>query len=290
MAFRPIEKFADITPVVASGKASASLPAFGVYHAIHLVCTDGGTAVSASNIANNLTNVKITLNGRTAFEASAEAIQLLYEAQYFKKADVAPIAGVLTIPLSPDHLTNMNIANRLGWGMQDVGTMQLELTFSASVGTTGHTDAIAVYVERTQPSANLGAHRELQRVERNFTGSGDQEITDIPFTRDEKTAGLHLMYNGVSATINTVELLLNNDTIQTYEPLIQRAVLEKRGRKEMVTGAGTSLFQIPFDLTDDDTGYLDHNILEDLRLRVNWSAAPGAFTILREIYKGSNNG
>ena len=89
-----------------------------------------------------------------------------------------------------------------------------------------------------------------------------------------------MLYDGSAAVINKVELLLNNDTIQTFEPLIQRAVLEKRGRKYMVTAAANSLFQMAFDLTDDDTGYLDHNILEDLRLRVNWSAAPGAFTIL----------
>lgn len=288
MGFRPVEKFADITPVTASGKASANLPAFGVYHAIHLVCTDGGAAVSVANILADITNVKLTLDGRTAFEASAAAIQKLQEAQYFKLADVAPIAGVLRIPLSPDHLTNQNVANALGWGMGGVNVFQLELTFGASVATAGHVDAIAVYVERTQPTQALGAHRELLRVERNFTGSGDQEITDIPFTLDEKTAGLHLLYDGSAAVINTVELLLNNDTVQTFEPLISRSILESRGRKYMVTAAANSLFQLAFDLSNDDSGFLDHSILEDLRLRVNWSAAPGSFTILREVYKGQN--
>ena len=170
--------------------------------------------------------------------------------------------------------------------MTGVTVFQMELTFSANVTTATHTDAIAVYIERTQPSQPLGIHRRLLRIERNFAGSGDQEIDDIPFTPGELTAGLNFLYDGSAAVINTVELLLNNTAVQTYEPLIQRAILEKKERKHMVTAAANSLFQIPFDLSGDGSGYLDHAALEDLRIRVNWSAAPGSYTILRELYTG----
>jgi hypothetical protein len=286
--FRALEKFADITPVAASGKATAILPAFGVYHALHLVCTDGGAAVSVANIADNITNLKLTFNGTTVYEASAVAIQKLYEAQYFKLADVAPIAGVLTIPLSTDHLTAYIAGQAMGWAMDGITTFQLELTFSANVAGAGHTDKIEVYIERTFPKAaeRSPMHRRLFSISRNFAGSGDQEITDIPFNSNELTAGLHLLYDGSAAVVNSVDLVLNNDEVKKYIPLIQRAELEKRGRKYMVTGAANSLFQIPFDLSGDLSGFLDHRALEDVRLRVNWSAAPGSFRIIRETYVG----
>jgi hypothetical protein len=288
--FRALEKFADITPVAASGKATAVLPPFGIYHAIHLVCTDGGAAVSVANILDNITNVKLTFNGSTVFEANAATIQKLYEAQYFKLADVAPIAGVLTIPLSTDHLTNYIAGQAMGWSMAGITTFQLELTFSANVAGSGHTDKIEVYVNRTFPKAGEAVspmHRRLYTISRNFTGSGDQEITDIPFNSNELTAGLHLLYDGSAAVINSLDLVLNNDEVKKYIPLIQRAELEMRGRKYMVTAAANSLFQIPFDLSGDLSGYLDHRALEDVRLRVNWSAAPGSFRIIREVYVGA---
>lgn len=286
--FRDLEQFADITPVVASGKATARLPAFGEYQAIHLQCLDSGAAaVSVANILADITNIKLTLNGTTAWEASAAALQKLYEAQYFKLADVAPIAGVLTIPLANDFLTKFADTRITGWGMANVDTFQLELTFGASVATATHISTIEVFVERVPTNAALGLHRRLYTITRNFPSAGDQDITDIPFNTNELTAGLHLLYDGSAAVVNQLELKLNNDTRQIFTPLIQRAVLEKRGRKFMVAGAANDLFQIPFDLSNDGSGYLDHRLLEDMRILVNWSAAPGTFYILREVYVGA---
>ena len=288
MAFRLMQKFADITPVAASGKATADLPASGTYYSILLHCLDGGAAVSVANIIADITNVRLTLDGTTVWEASAQAIFNLFDQRY-NAYGASPQAGVLPILLSADHLESMNEAEITGYGMGGIGVMQLEIDFGASVGTSGHIDQVAVYAERIASTRPLGLHRELHRYERSFASSGDQEITDLPiekFKGSVATAAYHLLYDGSAAVVQDVEVIVNSNVVKKFKPDTVKHVLERSRRKNMITTAAGSMFTIPFDKSNNLTGFLPHVGLDDFRIKVNWSAAPGAYTVVRESYHG----
>ena len=288
MGFRPIEKFASITPVAASAKASADLPAAGTYYSIELHCLDAGAAVSVANITADILNVKITLDGTTVWEASAAAIYKLYEHHFAKHDGADPIPGVLPIILAPDYLTQTSEANIIAYGMANVGVMQLEVTFNSAITV----DQIDVYVERQSGAAGnrpLGTHKRLLTLVRDFGSSGVQEITDLPIASGNGsivTAAYHFLYDGSAAVINSIEVLANNATVMNLVPDISQQILEKKGRKFMVAGAANDLYSVCFDLSNDLTGYLNNKDLNDLRFKVDWSAAPGSYRLLRESYYG----
>jgi hypothetical protein len=285
--FRPLEKFADMASVVASGIATADLPAAGTYYTIWLHCLDGGAAVSLANIKADILNVKLTLNGTTFLEASSTALYAIYEEQYAEQGAV-PRAGMLPITLAPDHLERTLDSDQLALGMGGITALQLELTLGAATATAGHVDQIAVYVERLPTTRPVGTHRKLLKFARSFASAGVQEITDLPFEAgsDAATAAYHLLYNGAAAVITDLEFIVNNQTIRKYAPLAAQSQNEKAGRKWMVAGAAGDLFSIPFDLSGDLTGYLGHEDVYDLRMRTTWSAAPNAYEIYRESYHG----
>lgn len=287
MGFRPIEKWADLNPVTANGKATADLPPAGTYYAIYLECLDGGVPVSAANIAADIQNVKVTLDGRTVYEISGVGIQKLYEHHYAHNNSAAPIAGCLPLLFAPDFLSRNMDSEVIAWGMADQGVIQVEVDFGALVNTAGHIDQVAVYTERTQANRPLGTHRQVLRFERSFASAGDQEIVDLPVEKgDVVTAAFHILYDGSAAVINQFEVIANNNIVMNLSPTIAQQQLEKRDRKFMVAAAANDLFSVPFDLSGDLNGFLPHVGLNDLRLRVNWSAAPGAYTIIRESYHG----
>lgn len=289
MAFHLLEKFADVSPVAASGQATADLPQAGTYHAFFLHCLDGGAAVSKANIIDNLTNIKLTLDGVNVLTGDAAFFFDLYE-QHYAKRDITIPAGCLPIMLSPQYLDNADEAQVLGYGMADAGVMQLELTFSSNVGTVGHTDQIQVFAERVAETRPLGVHKRILKFERSFASTGEQEITDLPIEpANAKIATLayHIQYAGQTATISNIEVIANNQVVMQGPPLIFQTMLEKAGRKYMVTGAADDLMTIPFDLFNNLKGYLPHKDLNDFRLKITWAtAAPSAYTIYRESIHG----
>ncbi len=291
MGFRPIEKFASLQGVAPSAKATADLPAAGTYYAIFLHCLDGGVGVSVANIAADILNVRITLDGVVVYEASGQAIQTFYDS-LFSRDGAAPRAGILPIILAPDYLTHARDSEMIAYGMGGVGVLQMEVDLGASIGTANHIDQIDVYVQRIPMTQPLGIHRRLLRFSRNFASAGVQEITDLPFEggADVATAAWAIQYNGAAAVINSVQVLANNQLVMDLVPNVAQAMMEKAGRKWEVSGSAADMFIVPFDLSNDLAGFLGHKDLNDFRMRVNWSAAPNAYSLYRMSYHGISTG
>lgn len=282
MAFHLVEKFADLSPVAASGVATAELPNGGTYHCFYLQCLDGGSNVSVANIKADITNIRLTLNGVNYVEMSANLAFDLYD--MFHEGDGATLpAGVLPIVLSPMALKEAGAMETFGYGMGGNPVLQLEISFGASIGTAGHIDQVQVYAERVAETRPLGLHQRVTKFERNFASSGTQEISDLPREGGDKTAttGFYLTYDGSSAVIKDIEVIANNQTVIKLTPALAQTLVEKAGRKWTVSGAADDVFPIPFDLFNNTQGFLPHKGLNDLRLKVEWSAAPNSYTIHR---------
>ena len=288
--FRPVERYADIASVAASGIGTADLPVAGTYYAIWLHCLDGGAPVSVANIIADILNVKLTLDGTTMYEANAAAIYDLWVQKYGKWGAAAD-PGMLPIVLCPDYFDLSREAAYLAWGMQNIKSFQLELTFGASVGTASHIDQVRVFVERSPVNVPLGEHYRLLKFARNFPSSGIQEVTELPTEGGAGVATLawHWQYDGSAAVINNVEAIVNNQVVFNAPPLVMKTEMIKSGWQQMVSGAANDLFTVPFSLSNDPLGFLPHASLNDLRFRLDWSAAPNAHTLFRESMHGIGN-
>ena len=287
MPFRPWEQYADVASVAASGIGTLDLPTAGTYYAIYLNCLDGGAAVSVANIKDNITNVKISLDGVNVIEADADFLYDLADQQYSHNNVYAPQAGVLPIFLAPDFLTNRVQGSALGYGMAGINSFQIELTFSANVTGAGHTDQIKVFVERSPITRPLGEYRRITKLQRSFASTGQQEITDLPREggSDVATTAWHVQFDGsATADLTHFEALLNSQSVIANLPkAIHQARLAKAGRKWMVGAAAKDLFSVPFDLSNDLQGYMSHADVNDLRFRLTWAtAAPGSYSLYRE--------
>lgn len=282
--FKPLEKFADINPITANGIATADLPVAGVYHAIYLRCiAPDGSAVSVANMKADIERIRLTLDGVNYFEPNSDAIFDLFT-YYYNKRGASVQAGIFPILLTPSYFENDVEAAPFGYGMADINTLQLEIEFGSAVNTAAHIAQVQVFVERTNQNRPLGTHRRLIRLERAFSSSGVQEVTDISFARGEGTVttAMHIQHDGSAAVINNVEVLVNNQVVVNAKPNVMQVMSELAGRKWMADTNTKSLFSIPFNLSNNGRGYLTHVGIEDLRLKIDWSAAPGSYTILHE--------
>lgn len=293
MPFRPIEKFADVNPVNANGTASASLTAAGVYHTVLLRCLDSaGAEISVANMKEDIKKVRITINGVNHYEPDGD---LLFDLQelYYAKDGASPVDGIVPIQLSPHHLENVDVVDNMGYGMAGVTAFQLEVEFGPDVGTAGHTSQVQVYTERPGADRPLGTHRRLISYERSFASAGVQEVNNLPIEPDTEgvvTNALHIQHDGTAARINNVEVKINNQVVMNVKPSVVKMLMERAGRKWMDDANANSLFSIPFDLIPGGAGYLSHVGVFDLRLNIEWSAAPSSFTIYRESTHGVGSG
>lgn len=289
--FRPIERFANLASIAASGTGTADLPVAGTYYALYLRCLDEtGAPVAIADIITDITNVKLALDGTTMYEASAAAILDLYEQKYAHRG-ASQVAGMLPIILCPDYFSLTREANFLAWGMQNIRSFQVEVTFGATAATAGNTNSIEVYVERSPVNNPLGEHYRLLKFARNFPSSGVQEVTELPTEGGKGVATLawHWQYAGNSAVISNVEAIINNQVVFNGPELVMRTAMNKAGWKSMVSGAANDLFTVPFGLSNDPLGYLPHDGLNDLRFRLTWSAAPNSHVLYRESMHGIGN-
>ena len=289
MPFRPWEQYSDVASVAASGIGTMDLPVAGTYYSLALQCLDGGAAVSVANIKDNITNVKLSLDGVNVLEADAHFLYDLADQQYSHNNVFTPQAGILPIFLTPDHLTNRVQGSALGWGMQGINSFQAELTFSANVGAVGHTDQVKVFVERSPITRPLGEYRRITKLARSFASTGQQEITDLPREGGSRvaTTAWHVQFDGSGgATLDNFEVLLNSQSVIANLPAaVHQHRAAKAGRKWLVSAAAKDLFSVPFDDSNDLNGYMSHGDVDDLRFRLTWgTAAPGAYSLYRESY------
>lgn len=289
--FRPLEKFANIASVVASGIGTADIPVAGTYYAMYLRCLDAGAAVTVANIIAGIQRVKLSLDGTTMYELNPAAIFDLWEQKYAKYG-AAPTNGMLPIILCPDYFDLSREADMLAWGMANIKSFQVELQFTASIGGAGQIDTIEVYVERTPVNSPLGEHYRALTYVRNFPSTGLQEVTELPIEGGGgvTTIAWHVQHAGATAVLSNVETLVNNQVVHNVPPLVMQTHLMKAGWKWMISGAADDLFTIPFAESNDPRGGLPHDKLNDLRFRLNWTgAAPNTHNLIRESMHGLGN-
>lgn len=289
--FRPLEKFANIATVVASGVGTADIPVAGTYYAMYLRCLDAAAAVSVANIIAGIQRVKLSLDGTTMFELNPAAIFDLNEQKYAKYG-YTPTPGLLPLILCPDYFDLNREADHLAWGMANIKSFQVELQFTANIGGANQIDTIEVYVERTPINSPLGEHYRALTYVRNFPSTGLQEVTELPIEGGGgvTTLAWHAQHAGATAVLSNCETLVNNQVVHNVPPVVMQNHLMKSGWKWMISGAADDLFTIPFGESNDPRGGLPHDKLNDLRFRFNWTgAAPNTFNLIRESMHGLGN-
>ncbi|MEO0809646.1 MAG: hypothetical protein AAFW82_03210 [Pseudomonadota bacterium] len=285
---RYIQRLADVTPVAANGRATFDIPRDGMYHTLFLECVDStGAPVPVANILQDIGEITVKHDGTNVMQINSELIYKLYE-YYYSRYNVTRIDGLLPLLFANEYFTDQAPADRTSVGFINTAAPQVEIEFGATVGTAGHTSNVRVRRDVRNISAGRGTYRKLLRYSRNQTSGGQYEIDDIPHVSSPNvgTIAHHIVYDGTAARINRVELLVNQTVILDVTPQIMKFIIEQAGRKWQDDAVANSIFTLPYDLSNDPTGYLVHGGITDLRIRVDWTAAPGQFDVYAETYDG----
>lgn len=283
---RRILRLADVTPVAANGRATFDLPRDGMYHQLFLRCVDSaGALVPVANILADIGEITIRHDGTNVMQLNSELLYKFYE-YYYDRYNVSRVDGILPIIFASEHFTDQQPADRTSIGLTNT-VAQIEINFGAAIGTAGHISNVQVYRDTRALSGPRGTYRKIVRYDRNHTSGGQFEIDDIPHLNNPTTGTIahHIVHDGTAARINRLELIVNSTVIMDYTPEIMQFCVEQAGRKWMDGAVTQSIFTLPFDLSNDPTAFLVHAGIADLRMRVEWSAAPGQFQIYHETYE-----
>lgn len=283
------EQFANLTPIAGGSLATQDIPRAGTYYGLTPKCLDGGVPLTAAQIVADVDDVKLTLNGQTICEATPGFLHKLHQ-YYHASRDAGNVDGIIPIPLARDHMPIFAEAAAYAVGMIGVNSFQLELDLASSLTLL---DEVELRVQRSNEAREVKQHLRVHRFPQSFSTTGEQEITNIPREANTGILALHVEFDGSGTsptTLDQAEIIVNGSTVAKYEPEELQHVLEKAGRDYMVTGSATDVFSIPFDLTNDLTGYLPMKDVSDLRLKLTWGgAAPSGFTVYRESVFGLGN-
>jgi hypothetical protein len=269
-------KYPDLQNVASDQIATGYIPASGVHKRLFLEFRNSSNAlVTKAQVEAEIENIKIVINGIVFVDCTPSELHMLqkfYQDRY--GADV--IAGVTQIDWDRRHLNLPGDRKPYGLGMADVTSFTIEI----KAGTLTNIAKVTPYVELTNEQAVMGTHKRLVKYARNFAGTGDFEVTDFPKKPDSAFSAIHIALGSgtlTDTTLNVDDLELHRD----LSPAINQAVVESYGRNPQ-----SGYEHLCFDLQGGPVDFLEMvtggKLVQDVRLKTNWSVAPDAHSYLVE--------
>ena len=237
-----------------------------IQHLMLYFTTGAGAAVTEAQIRSEITNIRLTINGRDVVNASPTLILDLYEFLSVKVGTPAAIGGVVELNVGRMVYSNPDIRDLFGFGTADVANIQVQVT----AGTLSAIANVQAISGRTPVNENLGAHCEFINYPQSFNSTGQHTVDTLPRNTDSSYLAL-VIDDGASGTITASELRVNNYAI--------RENLNTNVNSQLLSDQG---FAQPagYFIHGFNDGSLDARLpmpgVTDLRSIQTFSVAPGA--------------
>lgn len=210
-------KLPSANTVRRGAKATISMPTTGAYRSIDLLIKKAGVAATEAEIKKMIKNIKILVNAKCYFEASAKHI-----IDCFNRYRSLPfVAGILHIPLTDTKLKTIEAQERLRWGMNNVQTFELEI----ELADIEENDAVTISGEAwiDNVTENLGTIREIHEFTYAAAVAGNFEVSDLP----KFNGALDVMHIDCNSKIKGLEYKVDNVThiegdLDAYQELLKR--------------------------------------------------------------------
>lgn len=219
-------KLPSANTVRRGAKATISMPTTGAYRSIDLIIKSGGALATEALIKKLIKNVKILVNARCYFEASAKHIIDLFN----RYRNLPFAAGILHIGLTDAVFKTIQAQEILRWGMQNVSTFEMEI----EIADVEEADTIEIIGEAwidnvTEP---LGLIREVHEFSYAATGAGNFEVADLP----KGNGALSVMHIDCNNKINGVEYKVDNVIYLEGDLLAYNEILKREGSRVPQSG------------------------------------------------------
>jgi hypothetical protein len=278
-ALRRLAKMPSMEGVGAGQTANLKLTNGPTYHVLFLRLREGGGDLEVTEIPNYLEEIRLLVDGNVKIEASADF--LIKRAQFYGETLVD---GMLPIFLGNPWARTVLGEDLTGYGT-DGGLQTLTLEIDQKDGAT--LDSIKVFAEQSGPMS-FGKHISIRRFASSFAVIGEEEISDLP-----KGAHTLLSLDINKTDIDEIEVLADNNRVLITDQVVRAQRLLNSGR---VQQAGyTHIDFVPNNriavVSQGPNGaYIDGEafpmLLNEFRLKLDWTAAPGAYDIYETSIQG----
>jgi hypothetical protein len=272
---------ASINPGTTAGaKVYGTIPTTGTHTALYLRClTSGGVALTAAQIASNLANITIRLDGEQIIQADAQFLLALQ--QYYAACDnAANVAGVLPIFYTRRYLPTPEQRVRTALGMNGKSSYAVEIDLGSTITQiTG--GEIQVFAERLDVDLPLGEHIVIKKIPQSYGSIGTHEITDLPGLRDASKAylAIHAYCTTGSCVMSKAAVIANSADVFSALPAdLQQVRLERAMRDPQ-----SNYYHIDFALQNHYMSRLRMGNIVDFRQQLTFTgAAPTNYTLYTE--------
>ena len=273
-----LQSLGSFSGTVAKGsRLNFEIPKRGTYQTLFLCCrASAGGLCTAAQIAADIGDVEITLNGDQKIKLPAVTLQNIFE----HRTGSAP-AGFVGICLYHPRWDTYAQRQDVGWGMADVTSATVFVNIlSPGTLTTTSIEVLADWDEtRQQP---LGAHQCYGFQDVTFAGSGTLDNNTLnTFGPDAGMQAIHVQ-NGTPA--NMYLDVDGKNIVNNVTPEIM-AVINKEVNYTAVTALGTS---IRLDSKNISAGLLPCFNISKLRFRAGYAGAvsEGSVRFIYEYVRG----
>lgn len=270
-----------VAGIAASALCTFAVPPIGKKYQYFLRCTSsGGSLLTVNQMINDISKVTVRVNGEPRIEASAQEL-LMMQKEFGDCDNVGNVVGVLPLFLSArDIMASWKHRSTLGWGMQGVNAMTLEIQCSSGLATLANCQIFEISSDEVQP---IGTYLAVRQFPHSFAATGDQDISDLVNNQpDMAYKGLFIQIPG-SSTIAKVTVKVNNTLIYDQIPPEINQIWNGWGKHIEQSG----YYFVDFSKIDDLQGMVPMKGITDFRLTITWAtAAPNQYNVLALLYKG----
>lgn len=247
--------------------ATLQIPTGGkIQNLMLLFLTGAGAPVTEAQIRSEVSNIRLTVNGRDIVNASPTLLLDLYEAMSVKVGTPAGVGGVVELNVGRQIFANPDVRDLFGLGTADVANIQVQVT----AGTLVNIASVQAISARTPVNENLGAHCEFINYPQSFNATGQHTVDTLPRNTDSSYLGL-LIDDGSAGTITSSEIRVNNYAIrENLNSAVNNCLLSNSG---LAQPAGYYFHGFADGSLD---GRLPMPGVTDLRAITTFSVAPGA--------------
>ena len=261
---RRIERLATPQGIGSGQTATLNLPLGPTYHRFDIRMTGSENAdpiidIPAADWATYIGDIRLIVDGDVKIEATAE--YLMERAKYYGETLTN---GVLPIFLSSPWARTMNGEDTTAYGTNggmSSFTLEIDLKDPINIGT------LRVYAEQSAV-VPFGPHLRIQRFAKSFAVTGVDEISDLP-----RGAYNLIQLDITDANIGDVEVLANNNRMHVSDAAI-------RANQQLIAGRVAQAGRTHLDfMAQNRVNGTFPMVLQDFRLKLDFSSAPGAYNM-----------
>lgn len=250
------------------------VPVFDKIMSCALLFTDAsGDPVTETDIRDEISFIRLAINGQDVINTNAVGLYDLYEAAGVRVGQNTGIGGVIELNIGSLLYKDPVASEIFGWGTADIQNIQVSVT-AGTLSTIQDVQVVTGRIVTAQPE-NLGAYCRYIDYPQSFNSTGDDTVDTLP--RDPNTSYLMVLTTvGAAGTITFGELSVDKNRI--------RERLSSNVNALHLSNAG--FFQL--------NGYYLYNFMDgtltgrlpmrtsngrqvgDLRFKTTFSVAPGA--------------